>query len=89
VDAGAGVLAYRFNSASSKEPAREVIALWNPKDAGRVELKVSARPVKIINAVGEVKELPGGAPPGNKALRIVTVDLQPGAAVYVESALSR
>ena len=53
VDAGLGVFAYRFRGDS-----REVYALWNPSGDGRAEIPVNAARVRLVNTIGEERELP-------------------------------
>ena len=68
VDAGEGVLAYRFEGKGS------VIALWSPDGDRTATLSVTGKRVTLVNTIGETKELRAGD---------VKVDLRGGAPVYL------
>jgi hypothetical protein len=82
VDAGVGNLAFRFVEPGHNQ--RSLIAVWNPKQAATVELKVTVKRVKLTNTVGETTELETVALPGEKKLRLARVKLNAGAVLYVE-----
>lgn len=68
VDAGEGVLAYRFEGKGS------VIALWSPEGDRRARLSVAGKRVTMVNTIGESREI---------RLGDVSVELRGGALVYL------
>jgi hypothetical protein len=72
VDAGEGVLAYRFEGRGVS-----VIALWSVAGDCEVRLAIPSKRVTVVNAIGEVKEVPGGN---------VRLELHGAAPLYVVAA---
>ena len=68
VDAGEGVLAFRFEGKGS------VIALWSPDGDRTVILPVTGKRVTLVNTIGESREIKAGK---------VKVELHGGAPVYL------
>jgi hypothetical protein len=84
LDAGAGNFAHRFVSTSGD--GREVVAVWNPKSAATVELRLAAQRVEVINAVGERTDHETQPAPGDSTTRLLRLKLNAGAVVYVSYA---
>jgi hypothetical protein len=81
VDAGAGILAFRFRSDQPEN--RELFVVWNPTSDGVAQLRLPAKQVHIINTIGEAiahETIPAADDPSTRWLRL---DLKAGAPVYV------
>jgi hypothetical protein len=81
VEAGEGVFAHRF--LPTRGEGREVIAVWNPKSDGAAELKLPAKRVRIVNAIGEAADRGTQPVPGEPATRLLQLPLHAGVPVYV------
>jgi hypothetical protein len=83
VAAGAGNFAFRFRTRGAD--GREVLAVWNPGSDAEVELRLPAKQVRVINAIGEVVERRTGPVRGDSSARSLRLHLKAGAPVYVTS----
>jgi hypothetical protein len=84
VEAGAGNFAHRF--ISTRGAGRVVIALWNPKSDATVDLKLPTQRVRLVNAMGEIREMETQPASGDSAMHLLTVSLKAGSPVYVIAA---
>ena len=74
VEAGEGVLAYRFESRRPGQGA--VIALWNPVADVLATLRIGTSKATLVNAIGESRSVDANS-------GTIRVPLRKGAAVYV------
>jgi hypothetical protein len=81
VDAGPGNLAYRFGATAGG--GREVIAVWNPKTNAVAELRLRAKRVEVVNAVGESERQTPDRTPGAGPERLLRLELKAGVPVFV------
>ena len=81
VDVAEGVFAFRFRGDKPKDS--EVLAVWNPKSDARVELKLPAKRVRIVNTIGEATESKTRPSPSDSSTRLLSLELKAGAPVYV------
>jgi len=74
VEAGEGVLAYRFEPRRPGQGA--VIALWNPVADTLATLRIGTSKATLVNAIGESRSVDASS-------GTIRVPLRKGAAVYV------